>query len=265
LGHYLGLGHTLAREFEAIAEAENYFRSHGRDLSVFDGDGFSDTPPDPNVYSLDCATETTEITLDGIRFVLPRDNLMSYYNEGTVLTPMQATVAEFMASLLARNHCAYPTNVTAADSPAGIVRVEAEALGYTHAGPEPGRQDMTDFTPYPFSPRWSHDAQLFWGGGKGNHLRLTSHLPVSTIYDVLVYATLATDFGIVNVQMDGQDIGSAIDAYAPSVRPSGPTRVCTELELAEGWHRVTFTVTGANEASTDACFGVDFDGTADCG
>jgi hypothetical protein len=116
---------------------------------------------------------------------------------------------------------------------------------------------MTGFTPYPFSPRWSHDAQLFWGGGRGKDLRLTFYLPGTTDYDVLVYATLAPDFGIVRVQIDGQDVGSAIDAYAPNVRPSGAMEVCTGLELAEGWHRVTFTMMGTNEASTDERFGVD--------
>jgi hypothetical protein len=258
LGHYLGLGHTLAREFASLADAEDYFVSHGDDPSIFDGDGFSDTLPDPNIFSLDCASEVTEITLDGVQFVLPRDNLMSYYSEGTVLTPMQASVVRFMASLLARSDSAYPTNVDAASPPAGTVRFEAEDLSYSHSGPQPGRQDMSGFTPYPFSPRWSRDAQLYWGAGSRHSLTLYDlYAPETRLYSVLAYATLSPYFDIVSVQVDGKDVGSTIDAYAPNVRPSGPIEVCNVLELAKGWHRVTFTVIGTNGASLGHGFGVD--------
>ena len=55
LGHFLGLPHTFAVEpFIDQAAAEAYFVSHGKNPAVFDGDGFSDTPPDPGTRTLEC-------------------------------------------------------------------------------------------------------------------------------------------------------------------------------------------------------------------
>ena len=47
VGHYLGLRHTFAREFETVAEADAWLKDHKGDVSCFDGDRLSDTPPDP--------------------------------------------------------------------------------------------------------------------------------------------------------------------------------------------------------------------------
>jgi hypothetical protein len=257
LGHYFGLGHTLAREFTSVAEAEQHFKDNGRDPSVFDGDGFSDTPPDPDVYSLNCESATTEITLDGVRFELPRDNLMSYYT-GSTLTPMQGAAARVLAKLLVQHHCKYPWNVAAVDAPAGTLRFEAEDLPRSSTGAAPGQQDMSWFTPYPFSPHWNGDDQLLWCGAIGKSVTLYDlYVPHAGLYTAVVYATLAPDYGIVGMQIDGKTVGTPIDGYAPDVRPTGPVEVCPSVQLAKGSHSLTFTMVGTNSASRGELFGID--------
>lgn len=97
LGHYLGLSHTFSMRFDNKGDAEAYFqRFNFSNVNVFDGDSFNDTPPDPLVKGEECSSSTT-LTLSGTRvvrtpggiiierpvsqrFVLPRDNIMSYYS-----------------------------------------------------------------------------------------------------------------------------------------------------------------------------------------
>jgi hypothetical protein len=89
VGHYLGLSHTFTNVFSDVGAAEAYFRGHGDDPQVFDGDGLSDTPPDP--FSLDMqGGDSTSVILDGVRLTLPRTNIMSYYDSSTkILSPQQ--------------------------------------------------------------------------------------------------------------------------------------------------------------------------------
>jgi hypothetical protein len=264
MGHFLGLGHTMPNlpAFASIAEAAAYFVQNGRTASVFDGDGFSDTPPDPYMQFLECATTTAAVTLDGVVFELPRSNLMSYYKEAAVLTPMQCAVVRSMAALVVRGAGRYSTNAAAANAAVayatpGTLRFEAEDLAYTHSGSEPGEQDMAGFAPYPFSPRWSQDAQLYWGAGTGKWLTLYFSVPETKRYSAFVYATLSPYFDTVSVEIDGKPSGVTLDAYAPAVLPSGPIEVSSGLELTKGQHRVRFTVIGTNSASLGHGFGVD--------
>jgi len=259
MGHYLGLGHTMPNlpAFASIAEAAAYFVQNGRTVSVFDGDGLSDTLPDPYMRFLECATTTAAATLDGVVFQLPRDNLMSYYKEAAVLTPMQCAIVRDMAALVIRGDGRYPTNVAATGFPAGTLRFEAEDLANAHSGPEPVEQEMTGFAPYPFSPRWSQDAQLYWGAGSGKWLTLYFSVPETRRYSVFAYATLSPYFDTVSVEIDGKATGATLDAYAPAVLPSGPIEVASGIELTKGQHRVRFTVIGTNGASFGHGFGVD--------
>jgi len=258
MGHFLGLGHTMPNlpAFATVEEAAAYFVANGRTASVFDGDGFSDTLPDPYMRFLECAT-TTSVTLDGVVFELPRDNLMSYYREASVITPMQAAIARDMAALVVRGGGRYPTNVVAANAAPGALRFEAEDVTYAYSDSEPGEQDMAGFAAYPFSPRWSQDAQLYWGAGIGKWLTLYIDVPETKRYSVFVYATLSPYFDTVRVDIDGKATGVTLDAYAPQVLPSGPIEVASGIALTEGRHRVRFTVIGTNSASLGHGFGVD--------
>jgi hypothetical protein len=88
-GHYLGLSHTFAHSFHSVEDAEKYLREHHNDLSVFDGDKLSDTPPDPRVGG-----GKDSIELNGITVPLPRGNIMSYrrWDHHEWLSPQQAKI-----------------------------------------------------------------------------------------------------------------------------------------------------------------------------
>jgi hypothetical protein len=88
-GHYLGLRHTFGRSFPSVEAAEKYLREHDNDLSVFDGDKLSDTPPDPRLGG-----GKDSIELNGISVSLPRGNIMSYrrWDHHEWLSPQQAKI-----------------------------------------------------------------------------------------------------------------------------------------------------------------------------
>lgn len=81
MGHYLGLDHTFARSFKTVAEAQTFFNNNGRRSSLFDGDRLSDTLPDPFISgSLQCQLSKYTVTLSGTKFVIPRNNIMTYWH-----------------------------------------------------------------------------------------------------------------------------------------------------------------------------------------
>jgi hypothetical protein len=88
-GHYFGLSHTFGRSFRSVEDAEEFLRDHNNDLSVFDGDKLSDTPPDPRLGS-----GKDSIELGGVTVPLPRGNIMSYrrWDHHEWLSPQQAKI-----------------------------------------------------------------------------------------------------------------------------------------------------------------------------
>jgi hypothetical protein len=121
-GHYLGLSHTFTREYRTLREAEEAFERKGRKPEMFDGDGLSDTAPDPQVTEIQCQP-MTRIALNGVPFVLPRENIMAYYDAPRkTVTPLQVARVRWVAETRTRGLGAMPVN-TRARSP-----LEAETL-----------------------------------------------------------------------------------------------------------------------------------------
>jgi hypothetical protein len=89
VGHFLGLSHTFAREFGTEAEAASYFTEKKKNPLVFDGDGLTDTPPDPYVRALQSLADVKSITLRGVTFTLPRGDIMSYYADPRLMLTRQ--------------------------------------------------------------------------------------------------------------------------------------------------------------------------------
>jgi hypothetical protein len=89
VGHYMDLSHTFRYAMDTINDAEIIFGLLGNDPAAFDGDGLSDTLPDPFISQLGCSS-TTSVTLNGVLFTLPRDNIMSYwFSLDKTVTPQQ--------------------------------------------------------------------------------------------------------------------------------------------------------------------------------
>ena len=247
IGHYLGLPHTFAATpFKSAAAAETYLRARGGTPEVFDGDSFGDTPPDPSIRSLEC-DRRREITLGGIAFRLPRQNIMSYYDERVHLSPLQIRRVRWVLDARVAGEMALPRNTAARDP------IEAESLEVlAEEGAGTSVQRMSGFG----VEQWSGEAQLFVGARENGSVTLALPVRRTGRYRLILYATAAPDFGMIKVAIDGQTLGDTIDLYAPMVLPSGAIPLGSE-RLEEGTHRLTFTSVGKNDASLGFRFGID--------
>lgn len=70
-------------------------------------------------------------------------------------------------------------------------------------------------------------------------------------YELSVALTKARDYGIVQISLDGQKMGEAIDLYNPEVIPTGAISL-GHVKLTAGEHKLTFEITGANEKAAKA-------------
>jgi hypothetical protein len=110
-----------------------------------------------------------------------------------------------------------------------------------------------------FGDRWSGDAQLFWtGAAPGDKLVLALRVPSAGTYEVKLQMTKARDYGIVQLYLDDDKLGSPIDLYNPSVIPTGPIPFA-KRELKKGLHTLTVEIVGANDlAAKSYLFGLDY-------
>ncbi|HVX10034.1 MAG TPA: VCBS repeat-containing protein [Pirellulales bacterium] len=108
-------------------------------------------------------------------------------------------------------------------------------------------QEMESFT----KDRWSGGKQLFWTAAR-NGEKLDLELPVSKDgeYEVSAVFTMAGDYGIVQLSLDGQSLGKPIDLFNyPDVITSGVIFFGRQ-RLSAGKHKLTLEIVGANAAST---------------
>jgi hypothetical protein len=250
LGHHFGLAHTFpGHSFPSRAAAAEFLRSKGNKPDAFDGDGLSDTPPDPAIGPLECQP-TSAITLNGVRFILPRRNLMSYYDERDTLTPQQVERIRWVLRKRLENQMAIPKNRSKAP-------IEAESLKVSDArSASTAVQDMTGIGLVGRLRGWSGGKQLFVSSKQGGSITLTFSVPAALRCTFNVFLTQAPDFGIGRFKVDGKELGGPVDGYAPMVMPSGRASLGT-IELSQGVHRLELTVTGKNESSTGYFYGID--------
>ena len=85
-------------------------------------------------------------------------------------------------------------------------------------------------------------------------------LPVNAAgkYQVSLQLTKAPDYGVVQLSLDGQKLGDALDLYNPSVVPTGALAMGTH-DLTAGDHKLTVEIVGANDkAIKNYMFGLDY-------
>jgi hypothetical protein len=246
LGHQLGLGHTFARIFPDPERAAAYLGEHQGDLGVFDGDGLSDTAPDPGIRTTECG-RGAELELNGVRVPLPRRNLMSYYEERDSLTREQIQRLRWFVRERQTHHMKLPKN-----APAGALEVEQLEI-VASAGAHCSIQEMDVFG----VGNWSDGRQLFCRS-QAAELSVTVKLPVarSGLLRLELYATRAPDFGILEVFVDNEPLGAPFDGWAPTVLASGAVPLGA-LRLAAGSHELSFLVRRKNHASSAFHFGID--------
>lgn len=247
LGHFLGLSHTFKAVFSSREEASAWAREHSGALHPFDGDGFSDTAPDPLIRVHECS-RLKEIQIAGRSYRLPRKNIMSYYDERSSLSPMQVERVDWVLRHRQSNAMAMPTNVGASN------HVEWEELKPSGVvGARASRQAMRAFG----AGSWSNDAQLFVGVSRsGAVVSLDFEVHEAATYRLQLLATRAPDFGEVQVEVGGRVVMKRWNGWSPIVMPSGPIELGVH-ELGAGRQRVTFRVVGKAQASRGFHFGVD--------
>ncbi len=102
-------------------------------------------------------------------------------------------------------------------------------------------QDMRQFP-----GRWSGDHQLFWVNGQpGDTLHVGLPARVAGRYRLLLQFTMAPDYAIVQLYLDGRKLPGPLDLYHAEVAPSRPIDLGVH-DLGAGEHRLAIHITGAN-------------------
>jgi putative membrane-bound dehydrogenase-like protein len=108
--------------------------------------------------------------------------------------------------------------------------------------------------------RWSGTDQLWWTGAKPG-AKLELELPVSEAgdYALEIVLTKARDYGIVQLALDGRELGGPIDLYNnPEVVTTGVLSFPAG-KLTPGGHKLSLTIVGANEqAAPGYMVGIDY-------
>ncbi len=136
------------------------------------------------------------------------------------------------------------------------IRIQGEDL----ASPQPsgGRTVVQDLSAAG-EVRWDGGKHLWWLDGQpGDQLDLPLDLPIAGEYGLFAEFTMAPDYGVVELQLDGQPLGEPMDLYAPTVTKTGP-RTLRAGHFEKGEHRLTIKLNGKNpEAVPKYMFGLDF-------
>ncbi len=263
LGHHFGLAHTFPVVFDEQADAARYLTQHGGSPAVFDGDGLDDTPPDPGVRTTECE-DVAELKLGGVRFPLPRRNLMSYYDERDSLTRDQIERLRWVVQDRAANRMKAARNTPVSGAlngpddpgpPSAARVVELERLPVVEQwGCRTLIQPMEDFG----VGDWSGGAQLFCSSANPAPVSITLALSVGRAgrYRLDLYATRGPDFGVIEARWDGQSLGQPYDAWAPIVVPSGRIAL-GERALTAGRHELTLRAQTKNPRSIKFSIGAD--------
>jgi len=248
MGHYFGMSHTFRVRMRSVEQAEQYLKDHGGNLNVFDGDGFSDTPPDPG-FSPPKGEPRDSMVLNGVRVQIPYGNIMSYMNwpGHEWLSPQQIDCVREYCSIRQSVGMGWQSN---AFDP-GIL--EAEDLEPTYAGGCAGEvQGMNRFNRH----RWSGNAQLFCHSPSGGSVTLHFQHDRASTVELCAYMTMARDYGVVRFFLDGIPVGRTFDGFAPIVVSSGRISLGRQA-ISCGWHSLRIEVVGKNVSATGTNFGVD--------
>lgn len=138
---------------------------------------------------------------------------------------------------------------------AGAFEAEELKILSTSAG-KTSVQEMKAFK----KDRWSGGKQLFWSGAKSNdRLELEFSNPESGDVAIVAAFTMAGDYAIVRIELDGKALGEPVDLFNyPDVITSGELKL-GETKLASGPHKLAIIITGANPSAAPAqMVGLDY-------
>ena len=133
------------------------------------------------------------------------------------------------------------------EPPAGGLKVLKQTAGDVQV------QELAGFG----SGKWRNNEHLWWTGGKpGSRLDLALPPAKPGAYEISVVLTMARDYAIVQLYLDGEKARDPIDLYNPRVVPTRPISLGTQ-RLSEGPHKLSVEIVGANPQAEKAyMFGI---------
>ncbi len=116
-------------------------------------------------------------------------------------------------------------------------------------------QNMKNFS----GSRWSGDAQFLWTGGKmGDQIEITLNAPEAAAYTLETVLTRAPDFAIVQLALDGKDLGTPVDLYDAKVTTTGVLKQPLG-QVTAGPHQLVIRISGTNpKAKPNRYVGLDY-------
>jgi putative membrane-bound dehydrogenase-like protein len=203
--------------------------------------------------------------MGGVEFTLPQADIakrevskLSTMPEG-LFDALQPEMVVDLVKYLQSGSVVPPSGGSGRPAKAGTTipgALEGESMKVLEiTGGKTGRQGMGGF-----GGEWSGGAQLWWTGGKPDQ-KLTLAIPVKeagkyTLYGAL---TMARDYGVVSIALDGKPVTSSFDGYnGPKVIHTGEKEWGTH-ELSAGEHKLTFTLAPPNpDAVPSNMVGLDY-------
>jgi hypothetical protein len=105
---------------------------------------------------------------------------------------------------------------------------------------------------------WSNDQELFWDAGLvGETLELPLPVQKAGKYRLIAHYTKSPENGIIQANLNGSDVGQAVDLYDPTFKTTDPIDLGV-VTLPDGQPVFKVTITGKNPASTNTRFGLDY-------
>jgi len=97
-----------------------------------------------------------------------------------------------------------------------------------------------------FGRGWSGGHQLLWHGSVGDELTVTFDVKKRYQGPMTARFTLAPDYGVFDVSLDGKALKKGIDLYDPKVTLA-PKQELGTVDLSPGTHKLTFRLTANNK------------------
>ena len=106
---------------------------------------------------------------------------------------------------------------------------------------------------------WSGNAQLWMQAtAAGQYTKVTFNVPAAGRYDLSAVQTIAHDYGVVTVAVDGTPLGGPFDGYAPAVRITNNAQEYGAVNLSAGNHTLTLTATAKDSWAANYYAGFDY-------
>ena len=246
---FLGLKPTNGLPpFKDKPELKAHFDENEGNEALYDGDGLSDTFPDPAIEPYAC-DKTKTVTLGNKVFLLPRSNIMSQYDERKSLTPEQIIRVRWSATERLKRKMKAPTN-----TPFSLFEYiyEAQTLEATEATCQFGPQEMTEYG----LESWNENNQLGIQGTKGCKITLQFNSEKTGKNLVFVSSTRAPSYGKMLFAVNNAKNPIMYDGYAPFITPSGNLNLGKHI-LKKGPNTITVTIFDKNSLSVGYNAGID--------